>query len=223
MASSDFWRKLGDGFRALASGDSDSQYHALQATWRQTTGTRPPVLWSLSKGFPSINLQFVPLAKRGARELPYSVTRDLLSTWLDAVKEHVPGGPKIGAVITGGVRMDESSGTILQICYRSTDLCSILESQALEAEYEAPLSLSPTPPAALPESHKAETTGEQINRFRQKCRLTIEQLAEKIGVDRRTVERHIADKTVPYSRHISAYERVFSKIMKTQVVISKMS
>jgi len=69
---------------------------------------------------------------------------------------------------------------------------------------------------------KHETVGEQINRLRNECNLTIEQLAEKIKVNARSVERHLAGDSVPYARNISAYERVFSKLLNRQVVIKKM-
>jgi hypothetical protein len=55
--------------------------------------------------------------------------------------------------------------------------------------------------------------------MRKECNLTIERLAEKIKVDARSVERHLAGDSAPYARNISAYERVFSKLLNRQVVI----
>jgi hypothetical protein len=73
------------------------------------------------------------------------------------------------------------------------------------------------PPPLQPES-----IGFQLDSLRENCRLTIEQLAEKVGINIRTVQRHLADKSNPYPRHLTAYERVFSKLLSRKVVIKKM-
>lgn len=68
-----------------------------------------------------------------------------------------------------------------------------------------------------------ETIGLQLNRLREECRWTEEQLAERISISLRSVQRHLAGESIPYSRHIHAYERVFSKRLERQVVIDRMS
>ena len=86
----------------------------------------------------------------------------------------------------------------------------------------------PPPPEANPQiipslvPPKPETIGAQINRLREECHLTEEELAEKIDMDIRSVQRHLANKIKPYARHLRTYERVFSKLLNKQVVIRKM-
>jgi hypothetical protein len=75
---------------------------------------------------------------------------------------------------------------------------------------------------ASPAKAASETLGEQINRLRQECDLTEEELAEKIDIDIRTVQRHIADACAPYARNRTAYGRIFSKILKRNIVIRKL-
>jgi len=105
----------------------------------------------------------------------------------------------------------------------------LLDSQRrlLEIEFFAPpeqkASRSATAPAPSPSTPKRETVATQINRLREECHLTAEELAEKIGIEPRSVQRHLAGSSVPHGRHVRAYERVFSNLLNRQVVISKMS
>jgi len=81
----------------------------------------------------------------------------------------------------------------------------------------------PTPQGSAAQSEQApETVSTQISRLREECHLTEEELAEKIDMDIRSVQRHLAGKVVPYARHLRIYERVFSKILNRQIVIRKM-
>jgi len=65
-----------------------------------------------------------------------------------------------------------------------------------------------------------ESIGAQINRLREECRWTEATLAEKIGASLNAVQRHISGKSRPFSRNISAYERVFSKQLNRPVFIN---
>jgi hypothetical protein len=82
-----------------------------------------------------------------------------------------------------------------------------------------PASASAPMPERPPPS---ESIAEQLNRLRQECRWTVETLAEKLGLDTRSVERHLAGKTKPRLGHVGAYERVFSKAIGRTIVISQM-
>jgi hypothetical protein len=73
-------------------------------------------------------------------------------------------------------------------------------------------------PAAPPE----ETIAAQLQRLRKECNWSADRLAEAAKFDPRTVTRHLSGETMPHLRNISAYERVFSKQLKRQVVINKM-
>jgi len=53
--------------------------------------------------------------------------------------------------------------------------------------------------------------------------MTIEDLAEKISVNTRTVQRHIADASTPLLRNLAGYERVFFRSLNKRIVIEKMS
>ena len=73
----------------------------------------------------------------------------------------------------------------------------------------------------VPTTPKHESVAEQIEKLREESRLTFEELAEKIRVDPRTVQRHTAGDSIPYNRHISAYEVIFSKLLNRKIVIKK--
>jgi hypothetical protein len=62
----------------------------------------------------------------------------------------------------------------------------------------------------------------QLQELRTESRWTFDELAAKVGLDIRTVQRHVAGTSVPYSRHLTAYEAAFSKHLKKQVVIRKL-
>lgn len=68
---------------------------------------------------------------------------------------------------------------------------------------------------------KEETIGSQIRRLREECRWTIEELAEAIGIDERTVRRHESAEAKPQPRVLGSYERVFSKKLERKIVIGK--
>jgi hypothetical protein len=102
-----------------------------------------------------------------------------------------------------------------------------IQKRVLETEFFAPPeqkitrpSSSATPAPVPPKT--IDTIAAQINRLRNECHLTAEELAEEVELDSRTVQRHLAGETTPYARHLRIYERVFSKILNRQVVISKM-
>lgn len=77
----------------------------------------------------------------------------------------------------------------------------------------------PKPVSAAPPE---ETIAAQLQRLRLECNWSAEKLSEAVDFDLRTVTRHLAGRTIPHLRNISAYERVFSKALKRQVVINKM-
>jgi hypothetical protein len=101
-----------------------------------------------------------------------------------------------------------------------------VQRRLLETEFffpEGQVASLPAPelkPITIP---KPETIGQQINRLREECRLSVEELAEEVQLETRSVQRHIADVHIPHNRHLRAYERTFSKLLNRQVVISKTS
>jgi hypothetical protein len=79
------------------------------------------------------------------------------------------------------------------------------------------------PAAPAQETTKAQTIREQINRLRDECHWTAEELSEKVKMSTRSVQRHLAGDSIPYGRHLRTYEAVFAKELKRTVHISKMS
>jgi DNA-binding transcriptional regulator YiaG len=69
---------------------------------------------------------------------------------------------------------------------------------------------------------RKETVGQQIQRLRKESNLTVDQLAEKVGLDVRNVTRHISGKTKPRLSNLAAYERLFSEALGRKVTIEKM-
>jgi len=67
------------------------------------------------------------------------------------------------------------------------------------------------------------SVAEQIDALRIESDFTIERLAALVNLEPRTVQRHIAGETTPNARLIFRYENAFSKALKRQVVISKLS
>lgn len=59
----------------------------------------------------------------------------------------------------------------------------------------------------------------QLQRLRDECRWSIEQLADAVSMNPRTVARHLSGDSVPHPRNIAAYERAFSKQLKKQIVL----
>src|ERR1017187_329056 len=66
-----------------------------------------------------------------------------------------------------------------------------------------------------------EPIADQLRRLREESRLTDRKLAEELGIDARSVERHFAGKATPRIGHIGGYERVFSSALKRKIVITK--
>jgi hypothetical protein len=76
-----------------------------------------------------------------------------------------------------------------------------------------------TPASTAPQQQ--EPTCIQLSKLREESRLTVEQLAERVKLDTRSVERHLAGKTIPRLAHIGCYEKIFSELLARHVVISK--
>lgn len=88
------------------------------------------------------------------------------------------------------------------------------ESDAKPTEQPEPKPAQGDPPA--------ETIAAQLQRLRVECELTEEELAEEINVDIRSVQRHLANESIPRALTIRRYEKAFSKLLKQQIVIRQM-
>jgi DNA-binding transcriptional regulator YiaG len=226
MADSEFWRDLAVQFRALPD-----PRHGLSAIWWHIVGSALPSNWQILDLMTlnqPLSVQYSALAARAGARLNDPNAASLIDAWLERLKYEacapITGG---GHPVIEGVETHTESGTIERLCEASASLCSTLELQALEREHF--LSTAPIAPvpevsnAGHPTPSKAESLGQQIDRLREECHLSLEKLAEAVGITFRTVQRHISGTSIPYGRHISGYQRVFSKCLKRQVTIKKMS
>jgi len=93
----------------------------------------------------------------------------------------------------------------------------------LEAEFLTPPEQKnharPRPSLTSPTPAKAETVGAQIQRLRVECDLKEEALAEHIGIDIRSVQRHLASEQLPRALTLRKYEKTFPKLLNRQIVI----
>jgi hypothetical protein len=141
MLDSDFWRELAAQFLNLYSGCDP-----LWAHWQHQLGS--PVAddtWT-RYGTALLLSQFEPLARRGATRIAHEGISDLLHAWLDALRRESinfevlvaqpikePGGPSW------------MMGRIVRLCEASANYCKKLESQAVQAEFEAKQRTESTP------------------------------------------------------------------------------
>jgi DNA-binding XRE family transcriptional regulator len=242
LTDSEFWKSIAEKFRSIFDVSN-----GMRVKWQCTDGA-PKISWEIqNEPGPESKMQFFRLAQIAGRKLQAD-SPDACHTWMLKLRETRPN-QHIDTVTfessDGTVHITETA-LILDVLQASANLADELEltSPMAAPEPEATLKrglpivqkaakqvetllglnsadLNQAPPIVqLP---KEETIGTQIKRLRDECRLTIEELAEAIDSDERTIRRHEADEVVPYARTIRAYEGVFSKRLERKVVISKMS
>ena len=217
MEDSAFWQDFAVQFDGLPCD--------LKADWQYTIGSGEVGHWRLG-GDRTQRIQFEALARRAAIRLRIRRSPDLLIAWLEAIREN---GVDFDLAPFFPTEMNDdgskgatySIGSISRICDASANLCRMLESAALQAEFEENYRGEPPSTPALPSHPSGETVAAQINRLREECQLTVDDLAEKMSLDVRSVRRHLTGDTVPYDRHVWAYQRLFSKLLNREVVISK--
>ncbi len=89
--------------------------------------------------------------------------------------------------------------------------------------YPAIKLISPSRLSAETEGGQKKTVAAQLNDLKEECHLTVQEVAELVEMEDRSVRRHLSGSSTPYDRHLRAYEREFSKILNRKVVISKTS
>jgi hypothetical protein len=65
--------------------------------------------------------------------------------------------------------------------------------------------------------------GGQLEALRVECDLTQQKLSDELGMELRTVQRHLSGESRPSRRAVASYEKYFSKRLNTKVVISILS
>src|SRR5438445_3584904 len=180
MADSAFGRDLAVQFQAL-----HDSHGALLYDWRDIAGSSGVVWKFTGSASGSIRRHFETLAIRGASERAKVGNPDLLIVWLEALR-HEGYGLQSG-----------ETGSIYNVCEASANFCRILESRALQTEFEEKRCDNPKPaPASPPE----ETIAAQLQTLRDECRWTIEDLADATGISTRQVARHLSGEFNPLAR-----------------------
>ena len=68
-----------------------------------------------------------------------------------------------------------------------------------------------------------KTVAQQIEALRLECDLTQQKLSDEMGIELRTVQRHLSGESVPHRRGLAAYEKYFSKRLNRKVIIVHLS
>ena len=207
MADSNFWRDLAERFRSLPASlpiRADWLIDADGATWS----------WMISGALKrDTEIQFAALARRGGVEI--DPNRDSLAVWLDAVwQQENPGRSRLNGPIAAQSRGGEvgtrlNGGTLERVCGLSATLASVRENLTLDEERIARIkneqNKAPRP------SNQEESISVQIDRLREECNLTVEELAEALQIEPRSVYRHLSGKSIPRKKQIRRYQEIFSE------------
>lgn len=214
MLDSEFWRNLAEQFRRI------DPRGVLVAEWAAVRESH----WELRYGqFAAYAAQFEPLARRGGMKL--NSTKDSLEVWLESMRNE--GIYHTEEMTSGGSLI---ACTIPALCTQSANFCNRLESLALEAERlqqqrisseSAALSTPSSLESSAPFEDNNETVGEQIDRLRDECVLSIEELAEEVKLHPTNVSRHINNLSSPTRKNLAKYSNTFSRLLKRRVVIRK--
>jgi DNA-binding transcriptional regulator YiaG len=79
-------------------------------------------------------------------------------------------------------------------------------------------------PSAVTLGVRAERiVAQQIEALRLECDLTQQKLSDELGIELRTVQRHLAGESVPHRRSLAAYERYFSNRLNRKIIIGNLS
>lgn len=81
------------------------------------------------------------------------------------------------------------------------------------------------PTVERPETSRAseperESVAEQLKRLQIECRLTGQAMADELGIDLRSIFRHLAGKALPRKMHLAAYEKLFSERLGRNVILT---
>jgi DNA-binding XRE family transcriptional regulator len=62
---------------------------------------------------------------------------------------------------------------------------------------------------------------EQLEDLRSECDISIEELADKVGIDPTNVSRHLNGKSTPSRKTRGSYGRAFSKLLNQKILINQ--
>jgi hypothetical protein len=83
--------------------------------------------------------------------------------------------------------------------------------QTVKEHFEAENAALRRTPSKKKSAKKSPSLSNQIDDLRDKSRLTVEDLAEGVGLAARSVYRHLSGEAIPRKRQIAAYEALFTK------------
>lgn len=149
MSDSEFWHDLATQFRSL------DPLGTLRADWDYVIGSGVSN-WRLAGGASySVQSQFEALARRAGSAIARPQSSDLLGEWLDLLRakarnyQNEREGFEKNA--DGSIAAHHLMGYIHRVCEASADYCSVLEGEAIEAEFQARTKpFVPTSPASIP-------------------------------------------------------------------------
>ena len=134
MTNPDSWRSLAEQFQAAQSNLGDS----LRAGWQHNVDTLEDH-WTLD-GDRALQMRFEALAIRAAVLLPDKRSHNLRDAWLEALRRDGHGfkrGASSSTEDRTGNKTSDVFGEIDFLFQTSTDFCRRMESEALQAEYDA--------------------------------------------------------------------------------------
>lgn len=85
-------------------------------------------------------------------------------------------------------------------------------------------SVQPMASTTAPQSEAlaaALTIAQQLKALQRECDISAEKMAEALGVDPRSIYKHLAGQTVPRRDHIAAYEKLFSEHLNRSVILKR--
>jgi hypothetical protein len=68
-----------------------------------------------------------------------------------------------------------------------------------------------------PEDSQEQPIAVQLKKLSDECRMTVEEVAEAVAVEPRSVYRHLSGEAIPRKRQLAAYERVFTEKLKRPI------
>jgi hypothetical protein len=176
MADSKSWRQFAAEFVALLH----NSHGDLRATWQYTVGSGIVGNWRFGGGTRTLQIQVEALARRAAIGLPNKRSPDLLIAWLEAIREDGHGFYMSDSFPTeinddGSRGATYCLGSITGVCEASANFCRVLESLALQAEFEAeqPMQFTLTQAGQTATRQvvtNTETVGAQISPYGQEIR-----------------------------------------------------
>jgi len=71
------------------------------------------------------------------------------------------------------------------------------------------------------QAEEETTLSAQIRRLQNECGISAEEMAEALGIEPRSIYKHLAGQTVPRRNHLAAYEKLFSERLNKSVTLRK--